>query len=247
VTLLSGVYTSVSSAVSSEDLNKHKMATLVFTEYDHAVTVHHAMDVHCKDNAEKCKEILGTAHALESYAMRMKEHKYWIYFKRVLINILVVAILVGSCFAISFATGKYIQETNFLLSIIPTLTMVALNAGIPFVFEAMAEAEEWESPLFVIIITVIRSTAEKVFVFAVFIISIQNNLRNHACWETAVGTETYSYFVVGVLTAEIFTSVFIDILLTGLHKLNKKNKWHAHQRTRRTRAPAGNVSFASLL
>ena len=222
VTLLTGVYNSFTSAVSGEELAQHKMCTLVFTEYDHAITVPHAMVVHCKDNAEKVKEILGTALAKDKYDLRMREHKWWIYFKRFIINILVLAILGGSCAAIYFATEQFINDPNFWLSIVPTITMVALDAGIPFVFEAMAELEEWETPLFVIIITVIRSTAEKVFVFAVFIVAIQNSLANHACWETAVGTETYAYFVVGVLIAEIFTSIFIDILLTALHKLNKR-------------------------
>lgn len=221
-TLLSGVYKSFTGAVSHEDLIDYKMSAMIFSEYDHAITWPKAMTIHQKDNAEKIKEILGTAAAKHQYEQRMKEYKFWIYTKRFVVNILVLGILGGSCAAIYFATEAFINDPNFFKSIIPTITMVALNAGIPFIFEALAEAEEWETPLFVIIITVIRSTAEKVFVFAVFITAIQNSLSKHACWETAVGTETYAYFVVGVLIAEIFTSIFIDILLTALNKLNKK-------------------------
>lgn len=65
-------------------------------------------------------------------------------------------------------------------------------------------------------ITVIRSIIEKVAVFIFFILAIQSKMPDYACWETSVGSETYMYFVVGTIIVEIFTSIGVDIMITGL-------------------------------
>ena len=41
-------------------------------------------------------------------------------------------------------------------------------------------------------------------------------MPDYACWETSVGSETYMYFVVGTIIVEIFTSIGVDIMITGL-------------------------------
>ena len=67
------------------------------------------------------------------------------------------------------------------------ITKAGSSAAIPFIFEALAEFEEWETGLFVIEITVVRSIVEKVAVFIFFILAIQSKIADYACWETSVG------------------------------------------------------------
>jgi hypothetical protein len=142
----------------------------------------------------------------------MKEHKWFIYFKRTLVSTLVFAILCGSCYAIYLSMERFAYSPELIKSLIPSLVMGTLGAALPFIFEALAEMEDWATPLFVIEITVYRCIAVKIAIFLFFIIGINNSLKNYHCWETTVGTESYKYFVVGVFFFEIWTSVAVDMV-----------------------------------
>ena len=77
--------------------------------------------------------------------------------------------------------------------------------------------EEWQSPLTVIMLTVVRSILVRVMTFAMFFRQVFKQQTSYACWESFVGQQFYRVFVVGSLIFEIFTSLGIDIAITLLH------------------------------
>ena len=97
----------------------------------------------------------------------------------------------------------------------PHDAQAASSALIPPVFEILADSlEEWQTPLYVIQITVVRSVIQKLAVFIAFINAITKTMSQYACWETSIGMQTYANFLVGPLLVEMFTSIAVDIAMT---------------------------------
>ena len=124
VMLLRGVHGSFTSALSKTEHETNLMSRCVLTEYDHTLMKPSSIRIHCQDNAENVRELLGAVNAKVQYELRMQNNQYWIYFKRVLVQIVTTGITVGACVAIYYSTQKYSGETNYL-SYIPSLVMVS--------------------------------------------------------------------------------------------------------------------------
>eukprot|EP00039_Didymoeca_costata_P023989 m.8915 g.8915 ORF g.8915 m.8915 type:complete len:896 (-) comp3972_c0_seq1:136-2823(-) len=209
-----GLYRSwVKSAVSFE-AGSFQLGQLCLTTYDHTLTSSNSIKLHQKAIAEKIKESLGE-RALDRHYAQLQWSQ--VMLKRIVINTIILGTLAACIFGI-IRTVEEFADSDGLERLIPAIVMALINAAVPFVFEILAEMEDYRSLLFVIKITVLRSILLRFVSLYAFMITLYRNRFQYMCWESFVGQGSYTLFVAGSLVFEIFTSGFIDIWVTIIHK-----------------------------
>eukprot|EP00729_Bicosta_minor_P000284 gene284-8513_t len=178
----------------------YKMSRLVFTGYDHAVTTPRDRMNNLKANAEDIKEILGETKRRE-YDLANSSYSALILI-RITINIVIFALIGGSSVAIITVVNLYVGSSGFS-KLIPSITMAVINGVLPSVFEFLAAYERWGSRLMVIMLTIARSILVKIVTFTMFFQQTFRMRENYACWESLIGRETYTLFVVGSIILDI--------------------------------------------
>ena len=178
----------------------YKMSRLVFTGYDHAVTTPRDRMNNLKATAEYIKEILGEPMRRE-YDLANSSYSALILI-RITINIVIFALIGGSSVAIITVVNLYVGSSGFS-KLIPSITMAVVNGVLPSVFEFLAAYERWGSRLMVIMLTIARSILVKIVTFTMFFQQTFRMRENYACWESLIGRETYTLFVVGSIILDI--------------------------------------------
>lgn len=139
------------------------------------------------------------------YVNRMAEKWRWIYFKRVVINFIMLAILIICLYAI-FVAVQQSGDTG-AGSLVPALVLAVVNAVVPFLFEKLAFAEEWRTELKVIKFTIIRAIVLRFVGLYVFMYAAYRRHDGFECWESYIGQEAYTVFVIGSILFEVGTLV----------------------------------------
>ena len=120
------------NAVSFES-GQYKCSEIVFARYDHSLTKQSSIVVHQRDLAERVKEVLGEKAA---EAAALEKDTQFLLMKRVLLNILMLAILVGSCYGIIQIVEEFLDKSGFI-ALVPVIVLALINAVIPLVFEIL--------------------------------------------------------------------------------------------------------------
>lgn len=135
------------------------------------------------------------------YVNRMAGHWRWIWFKRVIINILMLVILIVCLYGIFLAVQQ--SGDTGAGSLVPALVLAIVNAVVPFFFEKLAFAEEWRTELMVIKFTIIRAIVLRFVGLYVFLYAAYRKHDGFECWESYIGQEAYTVFVIGSILFEV--------------------------------------------
>jgi len=208
-----GVYTAIRQSVLQVGTKiDEQLATVVLCRLDYSINQKASMTLHRRDIKNEIKTLLDEGSAKEAYVNRMSAHWKRIYFKRVLINLLMLAILVLCLYGIFAAVEQ--SNTTGAGSLVPALVLSVVNAVVPFLFEKLAFAEEWRTELTVIKYTIIRAIVLRFVGLYVFFYAAYRRVNEFECWESYLGQEAYTVFVIGSILFEILTGCIVDMSVT---------------------------------
>lgn len=218
ILIFNGVYDAIQKSVFGYGIHHgERLSSMVFCRFDHSLTHPKSLELHKASTAREIKEVLGETTAKAIYQKRLSEKWKTIWLKRVLVNLFMLGMLLLSLLAI-FATVTRFSDGNEGERVVPAIVLALINATIPLMFEILAEFEEWRTQLQVIKLTILRSVVLRFVGLYVFIYAAYRRKDDYACWESFLGQEAYTVFIIGSLLFEIFTSTLIDIWITIAHK-----------------------------
>lgn len=164
----------------------------------------------------------------EERQSRTRNEKVKLFLLRLFINIIVVVVLAGAAAAVYFAFTYSTEELktadnimHLFYEFLPSLTIVILNIGVPFMFRFLVNFEKY-SAMFVMKLTLIRTIVLRLFSLIVlyYTLYIKINCENPddnecsckntpVCWETYVGQQYYKLLLTDFAT-HVFLTFFVN-------------------------------------
>eukprot|EP00038_Savillea_parva_P018661 m.24858 g.24858 ORF g.24858 m.24858 type:complete len:973 (+) comp4192_c0_seq1:59-2977(+) len=208
--IFKGVYDAIRQSVLQVGVKlDEQLAAAVFCRLDYSIYNQKSLEIHQGDIRNEIKTLLHEGEAKDAYVQRMAHGWERILLKRIGINFLMLAILVVCLYGIFIAVQRS-GETG-AGSFVPALVLAVINAVVPHLFEKLAFAEEWRTELTVIRYTIIRAVILRFVGLYVFMYAAYRRHSEFECWESYVGQEAYTVFVVGSILFELASGIFLDM------------------------------------
>eukprot|EP00117_Sycon_ciliatum_P007860 scpid45750/ scgid10806/ Transmembrane channel-like protein 7 len=221
----------------------------VFSAWNFGITNSETAKLKAIATSRELEECIGDERSLRQKKSWLE--RFFLYHRRLLVNILIAGMLAGAAYCIYLATNVSIAASTTTLelksnrptsekflyyakSLASSLTIAAFNAVLPIVFEAITSYEKWRTPSQEVKYTLIRTVAIRLASIGVVIVSLFLRLKDcHTknikdspecgCWELSVGQEFYQLAVLNFLIVLIAT--WGDGL--GQCFLYRKSAWYA--------------------
>eukprot|EP00040_Diaphanoeca_grandis_P031399 m.187839 g.187839 ORF g.187839 m.187839 type:complete len:1136 (+) comp32318_c1_seq1:175-3582(+) len=212
-----GVRKQIGSQLKRKNHFTDELPFALFTRFDYSLSSKSSIKIRKKEISVELLTYHNDAEKRAEYAEMLRRRFWSLMLKRLAINIAVIVLLVGALAGVFFSFQRFGSSTDPTQKLIPALVLAVTNAVCPFIFEILAELEEWPTPLAVIQLSIMRSVVLRIVGFYVALYAIYVRRITTGCWESFVGQEMYTIFVVGSFVFEIITSGLIDMLLTTLY------------------------------
>ncbi|XP_066148393.1 transmembrane channel-like protein 7 [Euwallacea fornicatus] len=196
----------------------YQYSNLVFAGWDFCI--HNEKSALMKHKAifNELKTLLEIGKLAEEKQSRSKQDRWFIFFLRLLVNSIVLAILTvcggAIYYAFSYSTGRLkdfptptdteTKMQQLLYEFLPSMCIVVLNILVPFIFKFLISYERY-SPIMEIRMALIRTVFLRLASLLVFYASMYSKIKcdenvdkgecvscnDIPCWETFVGQQIY--------------------------------------------------------
>ncbi|MCI4374278.1 hypothetical protein PGIGA_G00004510 [Pangasianodon gigas] len=186
-------------------------SVLVFTGWDHGLQDQRAATVKHNNLRYRLQVDLEEERIKRKADSLTLSQAFFLYSLRFFLNLIVLAMIVGSFFAIGFAT-QYSQSqqqegiVGLLLEYLPSIVISASNFVVPLLCDQIANLEKY-SPSVTVILALLRAVFLRFVSLAVLLYTLWNQItcgantgtcspcgysyKQYQCWETRVGQEMY--------------------------------------------------------
>ncbi|XP_077526351.1 transmembrane channel-like protein 7 isoform X2 [Haemaphysalis longicornis] len=206
----------------------HRYCNLVFASWDFCITDERTARLKHVSIVQELKSDLAEERRTAEIASWSRRKKVGLFVVRLFVNLVVLAVIVGSLFAVynatSFSFKKQSQAPStsktlaLLIQFVPSLVITGLNLVVPGVFSKLIRLENY-SIAFQVKLTLLRTVFLRFTSIFVLLLSLYKQIncapvreenclegdgdcKKPMCWETAVGQQIYKLtildFIVGV-------------------------------------------------
>lgn len=206
----------------------HRYCNLVFASWDFCITDERTARLKHVSIVQELKSDLAEERRTAEIASWSRRKKVGHFVVRLVVNLVVLAVIVGSLFAVynatsfSFKKQSQAQGTSktlaLLIQFVPSLVITGLNLVVPGIFTKLIHLENY-SIAFQVKLTLLRTVFLRFTSIFVLLLSLYKQIncspvkeenclegdgdcRKPLCWETAVGQQIYKLtildFIVGV-------------------------------------------------
>lgn len=200
------------SSVPQEEGNV--FAEVVLASYDHSLMNEESVALKRMGIIQQLRESINELTATASVDPKTKR---MLYFRRAMINIVIISLLSVALYVIFIVVERFASSTSVVSNLIPSVVVSCFNIILPLCFEQLAYMERWSTDLFVLQLTVVRSTTLRIAGLFVFFYSIFLRRSQYMCWESFVGQYVYNLFIV-VMVTEIAKSALTDSINSILYR-----------------------------
>lgn len=199
---------------------------LVFGGWDYCIHNQKSAEIKHKALFNEIKACLEAKRLEDERKNRSRQEKIRLFFVRTLVNIFVIAMLIGSMsliiYVFNFCQSKLnLTQSNdstkyivLLLQFLPSLSITLLNIIVPIIFRNLITFERY-SPSFVVRLTLLRTVILKLLSLGVLVYTLydtidkQINNKQIECWETYVGQQIYKLIITD-FAIHVLTTFFIN-------------------------------------
>jgi len=217
ILIFAGIKAQIGKQLKRKSRFSDELPFALFTRYDYSLIQRRSVNIRRKEIINEMVMYYNDAEKQEAYREKLRTRFWSLMAKRIAINVIVVSILVGALSGVFYSFQAFSTSSNDILKLMPALILAMVNAACPFIFEILAELEEWPTPLMVIQLSILRSVVLRIVGFYVALYAIYVRRISSGCWENLVGQEMYTIFIIGSFVFEIITSGLIDMLLTTMY------------------------------
>ncbi|KAG8432980.1 hypothetical protein GDO86_017302 [Hymenochirus boettgeri] len=206
----------------------------LFAGWDFCITDEYSARLKHSSLQHELKTDLAEERIRQRKQKRTRGETFRIYCLRLFLNMIVIAVLGGSFYAIYVATiysleysntasGSSADPINLLVEYLPSIVITIANFITPLIFETIVRYEDY-SPAFEIRFTLIRCVFVRLASIAVLLISLWTritscqsqrcslcgyNYKLYPCWESRVGQEMYKLMIFDFLII-VAVTLFIE-------------------------------------
>ncbi|KAL3211137.1 hypothetical protein MRX96_000822 [Rhipicephalus microplus] len=206
----------------------HRYCNMVFASWDFCITDERTARLKHVSIVQELKSDLAEERRRAEIASWTRSKKVGLFIVRLLVNLLVVAVVVGSLFAVYHATKFSFQRQSqaqtthktlaLVIQFVPSLVITGLNIIVPALFSKLIRLENY-SVAYQVKLTLLRTVFLRFTSIFVLLVSLSKQIncspvrednclegdgdcKKPICWETAVGQQIYKLtmldFIVGV-------------------------------------------------
>ncbi|XP_077490271.1 uncharacterized protein LOC144101114 isoform X1 [Amblyomma americanum] len=218
----------VREALMVSEGNLHRYCNMVFASWDFCITDERTARLKHVSIVQELKSDLAEERRRAEIASWSRRKKVGLFIVRLLVNLLVLAVIGGSLFAVYHATSFSFQRQSqaqtthetlaLVIQFVPSLVITGLNLVVPALFSKLIRLENY-SVAFQVKLTLLRTVFLRFTSIFVLLLSLykqinctpvrednclegEGDCRKPMCWETAVGQQIYKLtildFIVGV-------------------------------------------------
>ncbi|XP_046583484.1 transmembrane channel-like protein 7 isoform X2 [Haliotis rubra] len=219
-------------AIMDEHDNGNSYSNKVFASWDYSLSDAKTAKIKHSSIFYDISSDLAEERFEKERAEKLKDgcKRFRLYTVRFLVNIFVLACLATGGYLIFYVTtwsSSYAASNTsatgtaayilLFVQYLPSITITALNAAIPIIFNIVVKAEQYTQD-FVVKITLIRTVFLRLASLAVLVVSLYTDIRcgpkdscltNQApctvfrCWETYVGQQMYKLVIMNFLVTVV--------------------------------------------
>ncbi|KAL1476831.1 hypothetical protein MTO96_036205, partial [Rhipicephalus appendiculatus] len=206
----------------------HRYCNMVFASWDFCITDERTARLKHVSIVQELKSDLAEERRRAEIASWTRSKKVGLFVVRLLVNLFVVAVVVGSLFAVYHATKFSFQRQSqaqtthktlaLVIQFVPSLVITGLNIIVPALFSKLIRLENY-SVAHQVKLTLLRTVFLRFTSIFVLLLSLYKQIncspvneknclegtddcKKPMCWETAVGQQIYKLtmldFIVGV-------------------------------------------------
>ncbi|TSL82552.1 Transmembrane channel-like protein 7 [Bagarius yarrelli] len=227
-------------------------SVIVFTGWDHGLQDQRAANVKQNNLRYRLQVDLEEERIKKKAKSLTLSQAFLLYSLRLFLNLIILAMIAGAFFAISYAT-QYSQSqqqegiAGLLLEYLPSIIITVCNFVVPLLCDQIANFEKY-SPSVTVILALLRAVFLRLVSLAVLLITLWQkitcegnikaqtcspcsyNFAQYQCWETCVGQELYKLMLFDFLiTIAVIVLVEFPRRLVVDHCSCKLAQWVGRQ------------------
>ncbi|XP_065065649.1 transmembrane channel-like protein 7 isoform X2 [Rhopilema esculentum] len=197
---------------------RNSFFTKVFCSWDYALTQKNSAVLESKNIYNDFIESLSENQKRKE---RGSKELCQLIFLRLVTNLLSFAMIACACYLIFYVSNeatKNLQTDELTKSMLPAISMSALNLFLPFAFRIIASLEQYQLPKETIAVSLFRTILLKLATICVYVVVLytevkcltdaaDKNCDKVTCWETWVGQQIYKLVVIDFLFL-LFSTIF---------------------------------------